>query len=288
MRRIVLALALLAGAPAAAHATDYGAWSPAGSPAIDRNSPVAVALPDGRALLAGGYSTGNGESAPLSSAEIYDPVTNAWTPAAPMSKARGGATGTLLPDGRVLVTGGTVRAGYWDVASTEVYDPATNSWSPAADMVHPRMHHAAVALADGRVLVFGDAMNGNDFGASRLAEIYDPAANRWTPAAALSLARGTTAITRLRDGRVLVAGGFDYAAFQRREDDVELASGEVYDPSTDRWTATGPMTERRICPAPRPCLTDACSWRAAGAGGPASPGGRRLIRRPRRCSIRTR
>ena len=131
---------------------DYDAWSSAGSPAIERSAPAAVALPDGRALVAGGASTGDGESVPLASAELYDPQTNLWTPAAPMSRPRQGATATVLPDGRVLVAGGTVKAGYWDTASAELYDPATNRWSPAADMGYARMFHAAVAHSDGRVL----------------------------------------------------------------------------------------------------------------------------------------
>ncbi len=90
-----------------------------------RSGHVAVALPDGRALVAGGSGDMNGPSLlrpTLQSAEIYDPVRGLWVAAAPMVTARGdgawpgGHTGTLLagPDcgpqcGRVLVFGGFHR-----------------------------------------------------------------------------------------------------------------------------------------------------------------------------------
>jgi hypothetical protein len=63
------------------------------------------------------------------------------------------------------------------------------------------------------------------------AEIYDPAANRWTKTTPMPRPRAGAAVVRMRDGRVLVAGGVD--------DDVELTDAVVYDPSTERWTATG-------------------------------------------------
>ena len=133
LRRIALALILLAGVPATAHAADYDAWSAAGSPALDRDAAVAVALADGRALLAGGSTPDStGMFAPGASAELYDPAANAWSPAAPLSGPRYLASATVLLDGRVLVAGGSVKAGYWKTASTEIYDPAVGTWSAAA------------------------------------------------------------------------------------------------------------------------------------------------------------
>ena len=233
LRRIALALTLLALGPATAHAAEYDEWSPAGMPLVDRSSPTAVALPDGRALLAGGSSPNAvGEYIPGAGAELYDPSTNAWTATAPMSTPRALASATVLRDGRVLVAGGTTKYGEWETATAELYDPATGTWAPAADMNEARMGHYAVALADGRVMVMGGGRYKHN-----TAEIYDPAANRWTPTTPMPQPRGGAAVVRMSDGRVLVAGGFN---------DVELTSADVYDPSTERWTATGAMNGIRF------------------------------------------
>jgi hypothetical protein len=53
--------------------------------------------------VAGGYNLTEGA---MADAERFDPVTREWTPAGTMASRRYGHTATLLPDGRVLVTGG--------------------------------------------------------------------------------------------------------------------------------------------------------------------------------------
>ena len=62
-------------------------------------------LPNGKVLVAGG-----GNSVALNSAELYDPVTNSWTDAAPMAFEHFAAAAALLPNGTVLVAGGTNSA----------------------------------------------------------------------------------------------------------------------------------------------------------------------------------
>ena len=112
-------------------ASDLGvaqeAVSPAGSLAVARTNHASAPLPNGSVLVAGG-SSGAGF---LSSAEIYDPATNAWSPAASLGTARMDAAAVPLPGGKVLVAGGT--SGTF-LSSVEIYDPTTNAWSLAAPM----------------------------------------------------------------------------------------------------------------------------------------------------------
>lgn len=81
----------------------------AGAMSVARVHHAAVQLGDGRVLVTGGRS--NGEAAPLgfsASSEVWDPSTRAFRRlAASMHMGRVGHAMSLLPDGRVLVTGAT-------------------------------------------------------------------------------------------------------------------------------------------------------------------------------------
>src|SRR5262245_24876221 len=122
-------------------------------------------------------------------------VTGSQTPLAEatsaLSEARFWHTATLLPDGRVLVTGGASgRSEEGDEAirdGCELYDPATGRWTAAARMPAARFFHTATLLEDGRVLVVGGS--GSRFQGSRDCFLYDPKADRWTATAPLSASR---------------------------------------------------------------------------------------------------
>jgi hypothetical protein len=59
-----------------------------------------------------------------------------------MQYARSGHQATLLPDGRVLVSGGAGKSGE-AIARSEVFDPTTGAWTPACNNVTARVDHAA-------------------------------------------------------------------------------------------------------------------------------------------------
>ena len=100
------------GCPSAAEVWDPATsrFGPAGTlPGADRGDFTVTALADGRALIAGGCS-GNSEGCygrDFDSAEIWDPDTETFGPTGSLSVARWAHTATALPDGRVLVVGGS-------------------------------------------------------------------------------------------------------------------------------------------------------------------------------------
>ncbi len=116
--------------------------------------------------------------------------------------------------------------------------PGAGSWTTAGQMTADAYLQAATLLADGTVLVTGgrdDAVTTSRSMAN--AELFDAATGTWTPVATMRAGRSVHTATRLADGRVLVAGGFD--------DWAALATAEIYDPATGTWTPTGSMIEGR-------------------------------------------
>ncbi|WP_438043796.1 Kelch repeat-containing protein [Sorangium sp. So ce128] len=201
-------------------------------------SPVGAALlQDGRVLFSPGGL-------------VYDPITGttASVPLTPGEAARGWEFAytalTLLPDGRVLRTGGSDDDS--TLKEAVLYDPATNTWSSAGSMSVTRYLHTATLLQDGRVLVVGGyTLNGNEMPQGRTSvEIYDPATSAWTAAAPTNLPRMQHTATLLPSGRVLVVGGGG-RIYGGTEEEIEILvdageTAEIYDPASDTWTLTAP------------------------------------------------
>jgi N-acetylneuraminic acid mutarotase len=199
-----------------------------------RNGQTATLLTSGQVLVVGGHDE-NGNI--LTSAELYAPGTDSWSPAGSMRVLRTDQTATLLPSGKVLVVGGggtSVSA----LASAELYDPARNSWSPAASMRTAREGHTATLLPSGQVLVAG-GVSADDVLAG--AELYNPATNSWSSAGQMSTPRYGHTATLLPSGKVLVAGGAGYPAWSF----ASLASAELYNPATNSWSSAGQMSVPR-------------------------------------------
>lgn len=104
-----------------------------------------------------------------------------WTNISPMNFARREHDLTVLPDGKVLCTGGsrTFDKPETAVLPAEMFDPANNSWTTLPSMVTPRSYHStALLLSDGRVVVAGGGNGGGRRqGASQdymSCEIYSP------------------------------------------------------------------------------------------------------------------
>lgn len=151
-----------------------------------------------------------------------------------MAIARSGHTANLLPDGTVLIAGGSGDAGH----SAELFVPSSGTFtSTTGAMVQVRTGHCASMLQDGKVLIAGGGdSKGNVF---KTAELFDPATQRFTPTGELNQARKDATATLLSNGKVLIAGGQESGG-------AVLSSAELYDPSTGTFTPTGTMHIPRI------------------------------------------
>jgi hypothetical protein len=110
-----------------------------------------------------------------------------------MAFARRQHNATVLPDGTVLVTGGTSSAGFNDptnaVFAAELWNPTTGQFKTLSSAKVPRVYHSIAALLpDGRVLSSGGSGSGAPVYAN--GEIFSPPYlfnNDGTPAARTSI-----------------------------------------------------------------------------------------------------
>ena len=111
----------------------------------------------GKVLVMGGGDP------PTNTAEVIDlnQPSPSWRAVGSMAFARRQLNATLLPDGTVLVTGGTSSPGFNDPAgavhAAELWNPATEQWTTLASSSGiPRVYHStALLLPDGASLEHG-------------------------------------------------------------------------------------------------------------------------------------
>jgi hypothetical protein len=192
-----------------------GTWATTGELSSARTGHRAVLLDDGRVLVTGGLlPTGVGRAEPLAYCEVFDPATGVWTTTGSLGTARAGHQAVLLPDHRVLVTGGdpvVAADGTLDpdsLATAELYDPVAGTWGPAQPMPGGgRAGHRALVLRSGEVLVTGGTGAPERTAGFRSVISYDPGAGTWRVLGGLLLGRTAHAVVELPDDRVLVAAG---------------------------------------------------------------------------------
>jgi hypothetical protein len=177
--------------------------------------PVVVALTDGRVLVIGAGSEGDGRP---TTAVVYDPTSGSSAAAGPFASPadpEGISAAVRLLDGRVFVTGN---------GAPQIFDPQTLQFTAVGPMVTERTDPALALLHDGRVLIASGLDSNQEWLSS--AELYDPATGTFSatgPMATAGTASPWGATATLPDGRVFMAGGV----------------AEVYDPVTGAFSAAG-------------------------------------------------
>lgn len=255
---IVTAFALFLAAP-------VGCWRPAPGLEGGRYAPTATLLKNtagaDTALIAGGYRSDTQEC--QRGAQLYDSATGRFTDTGSMAVGRNFQTATPLEDGRVLIAGG-FNSHVGTLASAELYDPATGRFTASHDaLTVSRELYTATLLPDGRVLLAG-GFNTHAGRTLASAEWFDPKSDRFTrTSGSMEVSRfGQGAIWVPALAKVLIAGGKEHDPSTGR-DWKALAEAELFDPTTDRFTALPPMLHARD----RPTLSLLPDGRVLVAGG---------------------
>ena len=192
-------------------ATRHGGWM-----MLPRAQHCTVRLADGRVAAVGGSQR--------NSLELWSPASNTWALAGNrMAHVRQHATASLLPDGRVLIVGGSTEAANYRFA--ELFDPANETFTPVAGAPDERRWlHAALTLADGSVLIVGGE---NDSGPLASVWRYEPAAARFVAQPPLGEPRSIVRAATGPGDEVLMYGG-------EQAPDVGLSTGTGWRAGTPR------------------------------------------------------
>jgi hypothetical protein len=223
---------------------DTATWTLTGSMNAYRVAHLATLLPNGplagKVLVTGGLDE---NYVTESSAELYDPSTGLWTDTGSMTIARywDRPSPTTLPDGSILIVGGTTCCPYHWFNEAELYDPVSQSWTPTSTKM-TTANEETILLPDGRVLVAG-GVSGTQPTAVNVAtaELFDSSAGTWTATAEMSIDRVVHTLTLLASGQALVAGGASGGWGVCHD----VSSAELYDSSAGKWLPTGDMTVPR-------------------------------------------
>ena len=172
---------------------------------------------------------GDGWDDITNSVEIYDPTTDIWTDAEPMSSPRSYA-GIAVVQNKLYITGGHVRT---IVGTVESFDCKSRKWNNIASMNYARKCHSAAVVEDHVYVCGGYSISEN----LNSVERYSPADNTWTMMPPMTKYRYGAGVVAL-EGKLYIMGGEDNSYNY-------LDTVEEFDTKTKTWSESAPILSTR-------------------------------------------
>lgn len=181
---------------------------------------------DGRLFVVGGRTGHGAGHSVVTTVQVYDPVSDTWSLAAPLPEGRA-AVGLAVVDDYLYCFGGLTEPYWWGRTSTSAfrYDPALDRWTVLAPMPVARSNFT-IGVLDGKIYCAGGNVHYPN--CTSQVDRYDPATGLWATVPSLPEKRGSTSGGTIA-GKLVIAHGLVDPSTTRRQ-------VFVYDPGTDAWT----------------------------------------------------
>jgi N-acetylneuraminic acid mutarotase len=152
---------------------------------------------------------------------------NSWVSKAQMPTARG-YLGVSVVNEKIYAIGGSGPIGV-----NEEYDSATDTWTTKASMPNPQQSFA-IAVYQGKIYCIG-GLSTDVSGANK---VYNPSTDSWETKANMPTVRYGL-LANVVNGKIYCMGGVRGLGYNQGVEQLNVT--EVYDPSSNTWTAKAPM-----------------------------------------------
>ena len=141
--------------------------------------------------------------------ERYDPTTDSWTSATPLSSARTEVAATTGIDGKIYAIGGNLdggQTGFRTVTTLEVYDPVSDTWTIQTPMSVNRSFLFAATATNGKIYAMGGIQTNNQEPVFTVEE-YNPITDAWITKTDMPVNRYGASAVAASNGKIYVFGG---------------------------------------------------------------------------------
>lgn len=183
---------------------------------------------------------------PLDTVDMFDTWHGRWVRCPSMLSRRAGCAAAMLPDGRLLVTGGYDEKGIVEglLSTCEAFNPVTQAWEKMPGALRRARWGHGCALLGGKIYAVGGCSlrpgappNEAFMETLSCCECLDPATGSWSPGPSMGEARAGARVVALGERYLAAVGGCN-DVFGRAQ---ILPTVELFDSAACCWHTLQPQ-----------------------------------------------